>query len=187
MGQRLEVLERRAARAAWEYQQAKEELDDITEKANQFKATFKEAMMEYTDAAKSKKVVFDDVDGTFLPEHLAGASLVVNRVEKTSIEWDADKLAKRVDKSIANKIIRKQYRIADMRGLIEYLKECGVDPKVFKKFIIVDRTVDEQAIDRLGDTGELSTNAISGCYTVKCQKPYFTMSVKKYGDNDDQW
>jgi len=44
-------------------------------------------------------------------------------------------------------------------------------------------TVDVKAVDQLGNVGEISVQQISGCYIVKCHKPYFTLSVKK--DNDD--
>lgn len=178
MGQRS--LEQKAADAAWEFFHLKEEHDQNQKEFDERKKSFYESMDEFfllSNGGSSMK--FDD-DG------FTGGQLVVKKVEKTSIEWDAEKLEKRVEKSIAKQVIKKQYRISDMQGLIQYLRSCGVDPTIFKKFILVDKTVDEKAVDRLGDTGQLTVKQISGCYTIRSQKPYFTVSVKK-DDGNGGW
>lgn len=177
MGQ--QSLEQKAADAAWEFFHLKEEHDQSQKEFDEQKKTFYEMMGEYFSKNGGSSAKFED-DG------FAGGQLVVKKVEKTSIEWDAEKLEKRVEKSIAKQVIKKQYRISDMQGLIQYLRSCGVDPTIFKKFILVDKTVDEKAVDRLGDTGQLTVKQISGCYVVKSQKPYFTASVKK-DDGNDEW
>lgn len=173
----VERSEKKYKRIACNFFRIKRDFEQRTKRFGEIKTVFEEAMLEYTDKVGKKKVIFKDDSG------LAGIEgsevLVVNRVEKTSIEWDADKLEKRIDKNVAKQVIKKQYRITNMKGLTEYLKECGVDPKIFKKFISVDKTVDDKAIDRLGDIGALTVKSVSGCYRVKCQKPYFTVSVKK--------
>lgn len=172
-------FEQKAADVAWEFFHLKEEFDQNQKEFDAQKKEFYETMSEYFGKAGGQSVKFDD--GGF-----AGGQLVVKKVEKTSIEWDAEKLEKKVEKSVAKQVIKKQYRISDMQGLIQYLKTCGVDPTVFKKFVIVDKTVDEKAVDRLGDTGHLTVRQIAGCYVVKAQKPYFTTSVKK-DDGDGEW
>lgn len=174
MGQKN--LDAKAANAAWEFFHQKEEFDQTKKEFEEAKKQFEEIMLEYM---KGKSATFES-DG------FTDGQLVVKKVEKTSIEWDAEKLEKRVEKSVAKQVIKKQYRITDMQGLIQYLRSCGVDPKIFKKFLLVDKTVDEKAVDRLGDTGELTVKQISGCYLVKSQKPYFTTSVKK-DDGDGEW
>lgn len=186
MGQ--QSLEQKAADAAWEFFHQKEEFDQSQKEFDEHKKTFYKIMDEYfakiisghiNNGCSSKSVKFNN-DG------FAGGQLVVKKVEKTSIEWDAEKLERKVEKSVAKQIIKKQYRISDMRGLIGYLKGCGVDPVIFKQFLVIDKTVDEKAIDRLGDTGQLSVNQINGCYTVKTQKPYFTTQVKKDDRDGEQ-
>lgn len=171
-------LEQKAADVAWEFFHLKEEFDQTQKQFEAQKHEFYETMNEYFGKNGGVSAKFDD-DG------FAGGQLVVKKVEKTSIEWDAEKLEKKVEKPIVKQVIKKQYRISDMQGLIQYLKSCGVDPAIFKRFILVDKTVDEKAVDRLGDTGQLTVKQISGCYVVKTQKPYFTTQVKKDDDNDE--
>jgi len=71
-----------------------------------------------------------------------------------------------------------------MVGLITYLKECGIDPKVFKSFISVRKTVDTKELDRLEELGMITAEQIKGCYTVKNQNPYFTVNIGKGQEND---
>ena len=70
--------------------------------------------------------------------------------------------------------------------MIAYLKECNVDPKIFKSFLIVSKTVDTKELDRLDELGKISTEQVKGCYTIKRQKPYFTVGVKRGNDNGEQ-
>lgn len=165
-------LDKKASDIAWEFFTAKKEHDQMQKEFDERKKLFYEDMGEYfyKKGCSSAKFSIDKFDG---------CQLTVKRVAKTSIEWDAVKLEKRIDKSIAKQVIKKQYRISDMYGLIQYLKSCGVDPLIFKKFILVDKTVDEKAVERLGDTGQLTASQISGCYTVKTHNPYFTISDQK--------
>lgn len=169
-------LKQKAADAAWEFLRLKKEYDQGQEEFNRKKKTFYEIMEEYFGKNKCSSARFY---GTGMDK----GELVVKKIEKTSIEWDAEKLEKRVDKSIAKQVIKRHYRISDMQGLIQYLKSCGVNPVIFKKFILVDKSVDEEAVNWLGDIGQLSVNQISGCYVVKANKPYFTITAKK----SDEW
>lgn len=50
-------------------------------------------------------------------------------------------------------VIDKSYTITDINRLIIYLKSCDVDPKAFKSFINVTKTVDEKKLDKLADLG----------------------------------
>ena len=112
--------------------------------------------------------------------------LNVSMVERTNIKWFAEKLEKRVTKPIARQVIKKNYTIRDMKGLSKYLASCGVDQNEFKKYIEVEKTVDQQEVERLSEVGKISVKNISGCYMVECQKPYFKLSVKKVdGDGEE--
>lgn len=108
----------------------------------------------------------------------AGGTKVL-RIQKKRIVWYPDKLEKRLKKSLRNKVIQKRYFINDIDGLIEYLKEHDVDPKQFKKYLDVEKEVDNVAIDNLHNTGEISKKDIEGCYQVIKDKPYFKVSEVK--------
>lgn len=177
MKRQIDDLIKRYQQSAWNYYLKEQKFKKVKKQYEELKTQFEADMLELTDALGKKRVLFDSetVNGD--------ETLSVRKVEKTSIEWDADKLERKLPKSVAKKVIKKKYSIADMRGLTEYLKSCGVDPKVFKKYLAIEKTVDVKAVDQLGNVGEISVQQISGCYIVKCHKPYFTLSVKK--DNDD--
>lgn len=175
------IDEGKCQQVAWKYFQKQQEVKQLQKELDVVKQEFEDAMEELFGKVGGKSISFGGTIG-------GNGVLKVNRIEKTSIAWDAEKLSKRLPKSIARKCIRKKYRIQNMSGLVKYLKSCGVDPKEFKKYLSVEMTVDQAEVDRLGDVGQISVKSISGCYIVKCQKPYFTtsMSVKKDdGDGEE--
>lgn len=181
MKRQIDDLVKRYQQSAWNYYRKEQKFKKVKKQYEELKEQFETEMLELTDALGKKRVLFESdnlVDGN--------ETLSVRKVEKTSIEWDADKLERKLPKSVAKKVIKKKYTISNMRGLIEYLKSCGVDPKVFKTFLAIERTVDVKAVDQLGNIGEISVQQISGCYIVKCHKPYFTLSVKKDDDNGEE-
>lgn len=164
-----------ARRLALKYFNIKQALDDEHKRFDQVKTEFEEAMEAAMSDAGTKRVAFavDDLDDT------SDDRLVVTMVERIGIEWLPDKLEKRVPKEIARQIIKKHYHVENMPGLIQYLKSCGVDPNIFKQFIRSEKYVDQAAVDRLSELGMLSVRNVSGCYIVKCPKPYFKVSLKK--------
>ena len=109
----------------------------------------------------------------------SGDNFEVARIQNSKVEFNPDKLEKALGKKLSSDVIQKHYEIIDMGGLITYLKECRVDPKVFKSFISVHKTVDTKELDRLEELGKISVEQVKGCYTVKKQKPRFTVKVKK--------
>ena len=109
----------------------------------------------------------------------------VTRVQKMSVDFDPERLERALDKETSKKVVRKSYEIIDIDGLIVYLKECGVDPKIFKSFLQVYKSVDLDELNKLEELGEISMEQVEGCYTVKRQKPYFTVSVKRGNDDGE--
>lgn len=117
-------------------------------------------------------------------ELVYSGTLTVKKVQKSSVEFDANKLEKALGKEFSDVIIKK-HEITDMTGLVTYLKECGCDPKIFKSFIQTTKSVDTKELDRLEEIGKITIAQVKGCYEVKPQKPYFTVTVKKgQGDKD---
>lgn len=111
-------------------------------------------------------------------------SFVVTRIQSSRVEFNPDKLEKALGKELSRDVIQKHYEIVDMNGLVTYLKDCGISPKVFKSFISVRKTVNTKELDRLEELGKITAEQIKGCYTVKSQSPYFTVNVGKGQDND---
>lgn len=105
--------------------------------------------------------------------------LGITRVRTKKIIWDIKKLKKQMPKQKLKKILNKTYTVSDMSGLVEYLKSCGVDPKKFKKYIIVEEEVDNKAVDNLSETGEITREDIKGCYKVELSEPYIRITEKE--------
>lgn len=92
--------------------------------------------------------------------------LKIRNVITKKIIWDTNLLKKKLDKKVYNRVVHKQYIINDMEGLIEYLKSCGVDPKVFKTFLTINEEVNNKLLDDLGAQGEFNIEDLKGCYEV---------------------
>lgn len=114
------------------------------------------------------------------------SNLCVNKVQKASISFDAEKLEKALDKDISEDIIVKQYYINDFKSLVKYLKSCNVDPRKFKKFISVEKSVNTNELERLEALGVIELDEIKGCYEVKKHNPYFMIKVKKDDANEER-
>lgn len=142
---------------------------------NKIKAQFNSDMEDFFKYQGISKMVVSN---------FANGNLVVNRVQKSSVEFDAEKLEKALGKKIAKQVVIKRCEIIDIDALISYLKECNVDPKVFKSFLNVSKEVDTQELDRLEELGKITVEQIKGCYTVKHQNPYFTVGMKKGQGNE---
>lgn len=162
-----------------EFQKAKEKFDIVQKKFEEVKSNF------YVKAEAFFKAKGDNDTYYFDDEKFeqTGRSYSVTRVQKVNVQFHVSKLKKALGKDISERVIQRSYSIIDMPGLISYLKECGVDPQIFKSFINVEERVDQKELDRLEELGEISKDQIEGCYTVKLQNPYFT--VKSRVKEDD--
>lgn len=100
----------------------------------------------------------------------------VVEIKPNSIVFDVDKLEKKLSKEILNEIITKKYEINDIENLITYLKSCGVDPKKFKSFLKVTKTVDGKKVDELGKLGDITENDLEGCYEVVKKEGYIKIT-----------
>lgn len=155
-----------------EFYNEQKEFKERQERFNTIKQLFCNDAEELFNYEGIDKLVVDNED-------LEGNELVVNRVQKTSIVFDIDALENNLSKEMCKDVIDKSYTITDINRLIIYLKSCGVDPKVFKSFINVTKTVDTKKVDKLADLGLISKKQLEGCYTLKRQKPYFTVKTKR--------
>lgn len=106
-------------------------------------------------------------------------SIKTSQVTKTSISFDCDKLEKALGKSLASQVIEKRYEIEDMESLVKYLKSCSVDPRIFKSFIRVEKTVNASELERLEEIGAFDAQDIEGCYTVTKGNPYYRLKASE--------
>ena len=150
------------------------EFDKIKVKA----LKFKKVQEEYKALEKEKDELSKDlrnfmfVNGIsefdFEKESLDGRSVVtVKNIKKVTVTFDADKLEKRLDKELCNEFIEKKYEINNIEGLVKYLKSCGVDPKEFKKYINVEKKVNNKKLDEISNLGDITEEDLKGCFTTK--------------------
>lgn len=103
--------------------------------------------------------------------------LRVRRIVPKTVIWDVDKLEAKLDKELSSQVVSKRYTITDMKGLTTYLRSCGVDAKVFKSFIEVEKIVDAGALEQLNATGSLSMQDVKGCFTVQEKSSYLRLDT----------
>ena len=171
-------------RLAKKYLRVKEQ-KIIAEKAiKDFKQEFNDKMERYFRQENIRK----SLDISYFEESNSDIEDIrVNRIQKVSIDFDAVKLENVLSKQLSKQIIVKKYEIIDYDGLVRYLKDCEVNPKIFKSFLSVSKTVDIQELERLEELGKITKEQIQDCYTTKRQKPYFTVKVKRgnsYGEQE---
>ena len=172
---RLEKVDiKRFDKAVHEYVEAQETKKVNDEAFEQAKNKFASAADIYFKLKGENTETINDLD----------CSISISKVQKVNIAWNTDKLIKVIGKQISKAVILKKYEIMDMFGLITYLKECGVDPKIFKSFLSIEETVDVKELERLEELGKVSKEQLKGCYSVKCQKPYYQVRKGRRRDGD---
>lgn len=162
--------------AANMFLEKKSKFDAVQEKFKGFKAEFAKIAKEYFVSKGIRKAEFQSKRSE------VESTVTVTMVQKSHVVFDIDKLKKAVGKKLAKRIIKKQYEIVDIDGLIAYLQDCGVDPKVFKSFLNVTEEVDEDELDQLDQLGKIDRDVIKDCYTVHNDEPYFKVTEKQNGE-----
>lgn len=165
---------------AFDFFKEQKEFKEAQSKFEENKRRFYSEMEMFFETEKiDKSYSFENED------EFPNGYLEVTRIQKSSVSFNADKLEKVLSKEICKDVIEKRYEISDMTGLIAYLKKCGVDPNIFKKFLIISKTVNVKELEKLEEIGKISIEQIKGCYSIKNQNPYFTVSFKNWnGEND---
>ena len=118
---------------------------------------------------KSYEIVTSDVNNT---------SVVISKVERINIEYFLDKLKEKLDKEILNEVVKKNYTVQDMQGLIKLLKAHGIKPTLFKQYILVNESVNKEILKQLYATGDISKKDLEGCYKAVLSK---SIQVKRKG------
>lgn len=154
----------------------KSKFEAVEEKFKKIKAEFASTAKKYFISKGIQKAEFQSKRSE------VGSTVTVTMVQKASVVFDIDKLKQKLGKKLAKKIIKRQYEIVDIDGLIAYLQDCGVDPKVFKSFLNVTEEVDEEELGQLEQLGKVDRDSIKDCYTVHKSEPYFRVTEKQNGE-----
>lgn len=139
---------------------------DFEKRYKSRKSEYESVIKKFMSAKNDSQINFDNVD--------------VKLIKQKKVIFDAEKLEQVInDKELLNEIIIKEYTITDMVGLSRYLKSCGVNPKIFKTFLHVEKSVDMPTIDRMFDVGDLKLEDLNDAYTVSENEGYIKINIKK--------
>lgn len=137
-----------------------------------------EAEKYFANNSEKNSFVFESEGLQVGTQGLKVSHIKVNKTARSNIVFDLKKLKRALSKKVYDDIVDKSYTINDMPGLIAYLKECGVNPKIFKTFVSKSENVNQERINELSDLGKISYEDIKGCFKVKTGKPYYNVYIK---------
>lgn len=142
---------------------------------NDEKFEFKQEMDKYFDAVA-------DEDNKFMVDlraEVKGVKKVAcQRISHVEIKFDVEKLKGVLNKEQRKSVIKKHYQVNNWPGLLNLLKESGVEWKEFLKFVDVSESVDESALERLVELGEVGTDEIIDCSESKVKTQYYKLTEK---------
>lgn len=166
-----------------DYASRAKDLKQFTDKFNLLKSRFNTVMKRIYDETGHKDKLsfsFNDLNVSFTG---FDGTIEVSKVQPTRVTFDVEAVEQALGKKRAKAVTMRRYEVNDMDALILYLKECGVDPKIFRSFITVDKSVNNNAIDHMVETGQVTEEELQGCYTISKSEPYFKVNIVK-GKND---
>jgi hypothetical protein len=156
------------------------ELNALEDKFKRIKKQYETKKNKLSVSIKNYMFANGENEINFKAENLADSSIInVKKVTPQKILWDIDKLEQQLDKELCNEIVTKKYNISDMQGLIKYLRSCGVNPKKFKSYLTVEKSINADTLNQLSEVGEIEKEDIEGCYTINKSSSYLRISVKK--------
>lgn len=124
-------------------------------------------------------VIDDFGEGSSYRFSNASRNYRLTRSVPTKVIFDVDKLEEKLGKRLSSQVVETKAQIEDLKGLTKYLKGCSVDPKVFKSFISVQKTVDKAALEQLEALGEVDKEDLIGTFEVTVGNPSFRIFVKE--------
>jgi hypothetical protein len=156
------------------------ELNALEDKFKRVKKQYETKKNKLSTSIKNYMFANGENEISFKAENTIDSCMIsVKKIAPQKILWDVDKLEQKLDKELCNEFVVKKYNISDMQGLIKYLKSCGVNPKKFKQYISVEKSVNVNALNQLSEVGDISKEDIEGCYTVNKAASYLKIIAKK--------
>lgn len=109
-----------------------------------------------------------------------GGTIKVKKIQSSKVIFDVDALLKVLPKKVATQVIKKRVMITNVEAFTKYMKEIGASQSKVSKCLSVENTVDENALNKLYDIGEITAgDDLHKCYEVRQSKPYYTVREQK--------
>lgn len=160
------------------YYRQKQTRDHVERSFEDARYEFKQQMDRYFDMAA-------DDDGKLEIDvgknaNFAGLkSLVMTRVQPAKVIWDVEGLRGVLSKEQRKQVLRKKHTVTNWGKLFKLLKDAGVDWHEFLKCISITEEVDEKALEKLVDLGEVNEDEVKACSEVKLGTPSYRFTEKK--------
>lgn len=157
------------------YWESKRTFDATSRSFEEEKIDFKKEMDKYFDmlADEDGKIMID------LREEIRGIKRVIcQRISQVEIKFDTNKLKKVLTKKQQKYVVRKHYKVNNWPGLLNLLKESGVEWKEFLKYVDVSEDVDEKALEKLVELGEVDIDEIKDCSSTRIKTQYYKLTEK---------
>lgn len=157
------------------YWESKRTFDATQRSFNEEKIDFKHEMDKYFDllADEDGKIMID------LREEIRGIKRIIcQRVSQVQVSFDTNKLRKVLTKKQQKSVIRKHYKVNNWPGLLNLLKESGVEWKEFLNYVEVSEDVDEAALEKLVELGEVNAENIVDCSKATVKTQYYKLTEK---------
>ena len=119
--------------------------------------------------SEKKKIMSRYFDSSGKSSITSGSTTVYVQT-KTTIDYDIPAMKKKLDKDLFDEIVKRQYKVSDIRGLKLFLKKHDIDISDIKEYIEVEQSVDKDRLSKLYETGEITLADLEGCYDAKVTK-----------------
>ena len=167
-------------------QQKKKEQDaEFNEKKKQYYDIMHQAFDSDMFGGDAASFEFDRLVNVGNGEHKTFA-IKTTRVLPTVINWDIDKLKKRLNKSILRKVIKRNRTLVDLQGLVNYMRELGGEPKIFWSFFDTTEFVDQHEIDQASDLGYIEDEDVAGCFSVTVKSESYRVTSREVEYDDEE-
>lgn len=157
------------------YYEQKRTFENVSRAHENAKYEFKQQMDRYYDSAcgDDGKVEID-VTGKIK----GYTKLIMTRVQPAKVIWDVGALRGVLTREQRKSVIRKQYTVTNWRKLLALLKDAGVDWQEFLSCVRITEEVNEPALDKLVDLGEVDESEVKECSEVKLGTPSYRFTEK---------
>lgn len=160
------------------YYQQKVTRDNVQRAFEDAQFEFKQQMDRYYDMAAGDdgKVEIDVADNK---NFIGLKSLIMTRVQPVKVLWNTEALRGILTKGQRKQVLRKHYQVSNWARLMKLLKDSGVDWHEFLKCVTITEEVNEDALDKLVDLGEVDESEVKACSEVKLGTPSYRFTEKK--------
>lgn len=90
--------------------------------------------------------------------------------ERTTINYDVEKITQKLGKNKASAFIDKEYKVIDWDRFVPLMKKHGITPDVLRAYISVEKKVNDKKLSKLYERGIVSLTDLEGCYDATVNK-----------------